>query len=892
MPSRLRSWLRTILRRARVEGEMREEIEFHITARAEDLMRTGLPSAEAFRRARLEFGGVEGWKERCREARGAALADEMTRNLRDAWRSARRSPGFALVAVLSLALGIGANVAAFGLARELLLSPLPVRDPGGLHQVVLSTTRRPYYRVPYPKFATLRDEFAIFETLFGWGNLFPDKMEIVREGAGGAATQGRVTVVTGSFFEGLGLRPAVGRLIEPDDDRPGGPASVAVLSFGAWQALFAGDPDVVGRRIRVRDRPGDLVVDVIGVAPEQFEGPEPAVPSHVYLPVHALQPTRPNMISGAGMMWMHVMGRLKPGVPVDTAADVLREGWSRIDREAQARRGDNTRPEYFVLEDGSHGYSSVRTEFSRPLLILLGLVLVVFLIACANLASLLFVRASRRSGELALRVALGAGRGTIVRQWLTECVLLALVGGAAGIVAARWITGVLLLFVPEADREALRFDLNADTIVFATLLSVAAASLFGWIPTRRASRVAASEVLRAHAPGIATRSSRAARVLLSGQLAASLILIVGALLFARTLWNMNSRPTGFDRERVLYARLQFFLVPNYPRERVPAIMREVIPRLQNSPLLESVAVGSIPSGGAGGWGWARVPGYTFAPNEENVVYHYYVSPDYFRTMSIPFVEGRDFTEADATTKPAPLIVSERLARHYFSGRSALGQKIVLGPNPPAEIVGVVRDIIDTDLRTPANELVYHPVSRFSWGDVVVRVAAGVDLSLAEAELRRVLTAGAGDVPIVTGPAEGVIQESLQRDRLIAQLSAVLGLAGMLLASIGLFGAVAHWASGRRREIGIRMMLGATRSHIAWVVLRQGLAVTVLGLLAGVPLALAVAALLRPMLFGVAPDDVATHATAAVLLIVAGLLAACWPAWRAARVNPLEALRQD
>jgi len=859
---------------------MREELQFHIRCRADDLIARGLRPEEALRRARIEFGAVERWKERCREARGAGFVDELARNLRDTWRSARRHPDFAIIAVLSLALGVGANLAVFGLLRQLLLSPLPVRNPQELHQVVLSTARQRFYTMPYPKFATLRDDFPLFTSLLGWGTL---PVEIATSDRKEPA---RMALVTGTFFDGLGVRPELGRLITPEDDRPGGSVDVAVLSFSAWERLFGRDAAVLARTIHLHE----LSVHIIGITPRGFVGTEPADPVDVFVPVHAIQAARPRMLTGRGLMWMHVMGRLKPDVPLETAATILRDRWAAIDEPERKRRGDNMRPEYMVLEDGSHGHSSVRMEFSRPVIVLMGLVLMVFLIACANLASLLFVRASRRSGELALRIAVGAGRATIVRQWLTECFLLALVGGAAGLAGARWITSVLLQFVPEENRSSLQFRATPGLVVFAVLLSVVAACLFGAIPTLKASRVDPQDVLRAHAPAVSVRRGRAAQLILAAQLAASLILVAGAVLFARTLWNLDKESTGFERKTALYATMQFWKV-HYPREKMTTVSRKVVEALQASPRFAHVALGPVLSGGAGAWAWVRVPGYIFPPGEDNVTYHYYVSPGYFQTVSIPMIAGRDFDEHDATPKPAHVIVSDRLARHYFGGRDPIGRQLIFAVGT-VEIIGVVHDIIDVTPRTPPNELVYWPESLYSADTIVMRTAPNVDTDAALRELRAIVAAAANDVPLESGRIEDAIQKSMQRDRLVTLLSAALGVIGVFLASLGLFGAVAHWASGRVREIGIRMMLGATSWDVAWIVLHQGLIVTGLGVAVGVPLSIAAATLIRPLLFRIAPDDLFAHATAAVILTMAGLLAACWPAWRAARVNPLEALRYE
>jgi macrolide transport system ATP-binding/permease protein len=887
--AQLRSLTSVLFRRSSWEQQMRDELDFHLRQRAEAIAAAeGVPREDALRRARLEFGAVERWKEQCREAQGAGPVDELTRHLRDAFRSARRNPGFVAVAVLSLALGIGANLAVFGFVHRLLLSPLPVHQPDELRQVVLSTVRRNYYRMPYTKYQALRDEFAIFRTIFGWGSVGEVDFR-----AGDREGRLESTLVTGNFFDGLGVRPALGRLITPDDDKVGGAANVVVLSHQLWQSQFGGDPAVLGQEVVV----GQLTLRVIGVAPPEFLGPEPSDPKDLYVPVHAMHPTRPQLITGPGMMWMNIMARLKPEVSEEAAAVQLRERWAAIDKLDQPRRGDNTRPEHMVLEDGSHGYSELRIDFSRPVVVLMALVAIVFLIACANIASLLFVRASRRAGELAVRVALGAGRGALVRQWMIECLLLALAGGAAGVVLARWITDVLLQFVPEASREPLRFQATPEVLLVAAALTVVALCLFGLLPTLRASAVQPNDVLRASGPTGTVRRGRVAEIVLAAQLAASLVLVAGALLFAQTLRNLNNVETGFERETVVYASARYFQV-RYPREQLPETVRQILERLRSSPLFARVSVGPVLSGPAGGWGWAKVPGYAFAPDEDNVVFNRFVAPGYFATVGIPLLAGSDFADIDhRAPRPdaPPVVVSERLAKHYFgSARAAIGRQIGMGPRPPSEIVGVVADIVDGGVRTGRKEIVYWPMPGNSADTIIARLAPGVDPRAAEAELRASIAAYATAKPVEveTGLVEDHLQETLSQDRLVGELSMALGLLGVFLAALGLFGAIAHWAAGRTREIAIRLTLGATPGHIAGLVFRRGLAVIALGVAVGVPVAFASGVLIQPLLFGVTARDGLTHAAAALILVAVGLLAACWPAWRAARVNALEVLRWE
>jgi predicted permease len=867
---------------------MRDELDFHVRERADALAAQGTAPDEALRRSRLEFGTLERWQEQCREAQGAGYVDETSRHVRDAWRSARREPGFVTIALLSLSLGIGANVAVFAIVDQLLLRPLPVRAPQELKQLVLSSFHGEYYSLSYPKYSALREQFPLFTTLFGWGAYGSGGDNKVDVDAGNRTIKGALTLVTGTFFDGLGVQPALGRLITPADDRLGGAANVAVLSYGTWQRMFGADPAVLGRTIKL-DR---LAVQVIGVTPPEFAGAEPADPADVYLPIYAMQPTEQWLTNGPGAMWMHVMGRLKPDVPVEMAKARLWDGWAQVDKADQPRRGDNTRPETMVLEDGSQGYSQVRIGFSRPVLVLMALVGIIFLIACGNIATLLFVRASRQRGELAVRIALGAGPDALVRQWMVECLLLALVGGLAGLLAARWISDVLLQFVPEVNRDALRLRIGPELVLFATGLSVAAAGIFGWLPTRRASRIDPNDVLRAIGPAGPARRVRVAELVLGGQLAASLVLVVGALLFAQTLWHLNHQNTGYERETVVYATPDLWGA-GYAREQATEAMRRIMERTRSSPLFVRAATGRIPSEPAGGWGWVRVPGYGFAADEDNIAINVGASPGYFGTVSIPLLAGRDFVEGDAET--AVVIVSQKLARHYFGNpRSAIGKQIAMGPAKALEIVGVVADIIDDRLRSGVKEIVYWPASSTWPSTILARVAPGVNVQGAEVELRATISAftKAKPVPVKSGRLEDAVQESLRDDKLVGELSVALGLLGVFLASIGLFGAVAHWAAGRTREIAIRLTLGATPGHIAGLVIRRGLAVIGLGVAAGVPAAMAAATLIQPLLFGVTPRDTLTLTTAVAILVAVGLLAACWPARRAMRVNALEVLRWE
>ncbi len=869
----LKSAWRRVVARPQWERDMEDELRFHIEARTAHLVEKGIPKTKAARQARVEFGGVEAHKELCRETSFLLrAADELRRNLSYSLRSLRKSPGFTTVGVLSLGLGIGANIATFSLLERLMLNDLPVRDPQGLYQVRGSQS--------YVHFEAIRSSNQdIFTGTLAWSSRGTTEVQV-----GEHRDEARTISVSGSYFPTLGVQAHLGRVLTEQDDLPGS-ANVAMLGYAAWQRLFGGDARAVHQTIRIRGVP----FQVIGIAPAGFYGTELGDPPELFITIHGQASFNKNLLTSEGAMWLHTMVRLRPGVPFGAANDLMGK---RSMEEGAARhkaygRLDKQKPR--TLQPGAKGYSETRNEFSKPLMVLMTLVGIVLLIACANLSTLLFVRGAGRSGEMSLRLALGASHGQLIRQWLTECMIIAAAGGILAVLLARWIVDLLLLFVGKDDRRYLQFHANSKIVVFAFILTIAAGLLFGLIPSWRAAGANPGRALKESRPSAVGRRRRSWRWMLAAQIAGSLVLVTGAALFARTLRNLSLTSGGFARSEVVWAGVKF----NRQAPIKGSQMEEAIERLRRSPVLAAVSMGRLPLRGGGGWNWATVPGYVPTADEDNIVYFSDAFPGYFRAMNIQMLSGSDFEDRDRGWPPQTIIVSESFAKHYFHDRSPLGAKVsVYRSQPQSEIIGVVHDTKYAAFTESRRDIVYSAPQPGAFATIVARPKRAEDKAAAFAEIRAAIKAVAPNAEIETGTMEDLIQQSIRRDRLVGQLSAIFGLLGLIIASIGLYGAMAYEVSSRTREIGIRIALGAS----SWAILRTALAevgvVLACGLIFGIPACLVGTRFIQSLLFEVSPSDPAAFAVSAAVLTISALLAALPPARRATRLDPTQSLRHE
>jgi predicted permease len=885
-----------LLRLRRLHEDAAGEIESHIEEKTAELVDAGLPEPEARARARREFGNVALTVETSRAVWGWTWLERLAQDLRYGVRMLARTPGFTAVAILSLALGIGANTAIFGLLDVILFRMLPVERPEELRLVGVRWTpeaEKPTLAFSYPCFRLMRDSNQSFRELaasatFQWRD----------KSVSGDGAWHNGQMVSGNYFPVLGVGAALGRVLGPADDvvegtgRPDG--IPAVLNYAYWRRALGSDPGVLGRQINLNG----AWATVVGVASPEFFGTIVGASPDVFVPVLAQPSVSPpdNLLhekpGGGSSTWIIAFGRLKPGVPEAQAQAELTVAAHQY-RRTRLSPADRDKPvlSRVVLEPGSRGLSRLRDRFSEPLTIVMALVGAVLLIACANLANLMLARTAARRREIAIRLAIGAPRSRIVRQLLTESVLLAVLGGAIGLAFALWSGGLLVRMLPAAP---VPFTVNlapdARLLAFTFGLATLTGLLFGVAPAIRETRTSLNESLQR------TRRFDLSRALVVVQIALAAPLVVGAGLFIGTLRNLVTQDAGFLRENVIQLRI-LPDVTGIPRPQWSSLYEQVLERVKAVPGVRAATLANrgLMEEGTTATGPIHVPGYTFAAGERKALPETYVSLDYFEASGIPLRMGRLFTPAEAEGKTHVAVVNETMARRYYPGRNPVGLTYDLGSNPATrlEIVGVVADARYNDLRNETVPMAYYPwrqVGTPRMSSIMVRTRG--DAAAIAPALRQAIASIHPDLFFQSRTLADQIDESLVRERMLARLSGFLGLLALVVACVGLYGVLSYGVTRRASEIGVRVALGASPSSVAGMVLRQTAGLIAMGVGAGIGLSLALTRLTATFLYGVKPNEPAVLAAAAFAMATVGLLAAYLPARRASRVDPLVALRHE
>ena len=863
-------------------------------------MRHGLAPEEAARRARIEFGAVERHKEDCREALGFRLIDELGGDIVYGLRKMRAAPTFTIVAVSILAISIGANTAVFSVLDAVVLRMLPVERPQDLRELAWKDRRDSPLKITYtgaagsisggapsfayPVYAHVRDRSTVFDDLF----LFDPRAMDIR--VSGRAQRVPGLFVSGNFLRGLGVSVTIGRSIGPEDDRADAPA-VAVLTYGFWQRVFGGDPSALGQPLAVNGTPAVI----IGVTARAFDGVDPGSPIDVIVPITTLLPVNEaRQALGNSRYWRYrVMGRVKAGVDderVRTETQALFQQALPLD---SAPTAPSVLPRVLVAP-GGQGLGSLRRNYAQPLYLLMAMMSVVLLIACANVAGLLLTRATARGREMGVRLALGAGRARLMRQLLTESALLACAGGGLGIGLAFVIRGALPSLLNQG-RQPLTITLGVSPwlVIFSIALCIAVTLSCGMLPALRATRLGFSATQARTVPGGGAGTSRlvGGKALIAVQVALSLVLLVGAGLFMRTLMSLRAQVIGFDPDHVLLFDMDAS-ASGYTDVRLYDFYESVLERVTSIPAVQEASLSryGLLSGGRT-TATIVIPGEPKGQDEVRVHLHF-VSPRHLETMGIPLLIGRDFTVQDREGAPRVALANQALARLLPGTGGPVGRRILYDqPDAPVEIVGMTGDARFATLREPAPPTLYlpyrqHPQRRMTFA---VRVA-GDPMAIA-APIRRAISEIDPNVALLDiRTQETQIDTALRQERVFAYVASGFAVLAVLLACLGIYGTLAHSVARRTPEIGLRMALGAGRREVVYTVLRESLVPVVIGLAFGLGVVVATTRFVQSMLFGLTPHDLPTILVAALGLVVSALLAAWLPSRRASHIDPIAALR--
>lgn len=956
---RFRSFASALVHRSRLKNEIDEELQAHIQDRASDLERSGLSRAEAGRQARLEFGGYQKFKEECREARGTRFIESLLQDIRYALRMLRKAPGFAAVTILTLALGIGANTAIFSLIDGVMLRALPVKDPQRLVLFNWKANNAPKYHgyshygdcegssdgktgcsFSVPVLNAFRAQTSTFAGLTAF--LGPTQFNV--SGSGPAAVA-YGEIVSGDFFSALGVRTILGRPLGPADDTPGA-APAIVLSYNYWQSEFGGELSAVGKAVRINN----VAAEIVGVASPRFTNLAPGKMEDFFVPIAAMGSLAEQEWFGARQIatdpyswWVVIMGRLKPGAKIGQAqaeTTVIFRNEVLHGASPMSAAADDPR---ITLEPAAEGLTGFRGRISSLLYVMMVAVGAILFIACANVAGLTLARSSARQKEMAVRLALGAGRARIVRQLLTESLMLSVAGGALGVLLAIWGVHAITALLTGGSSQSFGYVVAPDgrVLAFTVAVTVLTGLAFGLAPALRGTRVNLTPALKENPsslPGGATCAGRRLRLgsaLVIVQVALSILVLAGAGLLVRTLRNLHDVNPGFDTHHVLL----FGLNPTqagYKEEQTAQLYRSLQAQFAGLPGVISASYSSdVPLSNS----WTITSPHLDGtpPNQSVQTETRWIGPEFFSTMRIPILAGRAFTAGDfasamatdaaetaaeqaweraevaspngnaaarpavgaalAHAAPVPIIINEAFAKKYFPNENPIGKHIgdyqaddyTLGALEPGSVViGVCGNMKYRDLRREIEPAMFEP---FTGGGAHFELRTAGDPAALVAAVRSVVAHADSNLPLFSVRTQTEqIDDILVHEGMMAQLSSFFAVLALVLASVGLYGLLSYEVSRRTREIGIRRAVGAQQGDVLRMVVRQGIVLALIGAAAGIGAAIAVTRYLNSFLYGVHADDPLTMIVAAVLLMLVALAACYIPARRAMKIDPMAALR--
>jgi predicted permease len=870
--------------RKKWEQDANEELRFHVEQQTAANIAAGMSLEEARRQATLQFGAVEGVKENCREQRSGFWLETLIADARYALRVMRKNPGFAAVAILTLALGIGANTAIFSVVYAVLLKPLPYPAP---NQLVVVFDAKPqegvnFTGVSYMDFEDVRAQNNVFTELAG-----NQEHDLTVTGRGEPFVAD-TAVVTAGLFDVLQVAPLMGRTFVPEDGRPG-TAPVAIISEKLWRSRFSADPHLVGSSINLDKRS----FTVIGIMRNGFHSPILIRNQDIWVPTPD-DPVFGGWMTRRSGHWLSVIGRLKPGVSIAQAQAEM----DGISRRLAAE---------FPKDDAGWSIrvaplqSTIVSDERPALLLLLGAVALVLLIACANIANLLLSRATSRAKEMSVRIALGAGRGRIVRQLLTESAALGLLGGVGGTSLAYWGVRVLGSLLPSDLAKMQNIRVDGWVLAFALLLSVAASFVFGLAPALFAAGSDVQKSLREGSgrAGAGGGRQNARTILAAAEIALAMVLLVGAGLLVRSFIAMTAVSPGFSSQHLVKAEVSLPQFEYSTPQQWSAFGDDLLARIQAEPGMRDSAIGLPlplvhPFVNLG----FEIEGSPAPPSSQTRTANYVAaSPEYFRVMEIPLLQGREFTREDVASTPRVTIISEAMARIYFPNQNPIGKRLIFGFPPngeaPREIIGVVGNVRDVELRQAPAAMMYVPFAQAPfWGTVVV-VRTNLSVAAVAEAIQRDAHAIDKDLPVTDiGAIPQLVDATLEQPRFQTLLLGLFSGLALTLAAVGIYGVISYSVIQRTHEIGIRMSLGAQPSQVLRLVMGQGAKLALAGIVVGIAAALALTRLMRSLLFEVSPADPLTFAGIAVLLVAVALAACYIPALRAMRVDPMTALRYE